>query len=76
MIDRNRLSDGDREILAALEAEARPSSEDMADLLESADRIEDVFGEMLDAAYGRDDFGGDVGEWTLPPAGPDDEIPF
>ena len=61
MIDRNRLTDGDREILAELERDARPSVDDLDDLFESADCIEDVFGELLDAAYGRDD---------LPPADP------
>jgi hypothetical protein len=45
---RDQLSDGDREILAELEANARCSADDLDDLLESADCLEDVFGELLD----------------------------
>lgn len=54
-MNRNRLTAGEREILAELERDARPSAADMEDLLESADCLEDVFGELLDAAYGRED---------------------
>lgn len=46
---RDRLSDGDREILAELEADARPSAGDLDDLLESADCLEDVFDALLEA---------------------------
>ncbi len=47
---RSDLSDGDRELLAELEADARASAEDVDDLLESYDCLEDVLGELLDAA--------------------------
>ena len=56
-----KLTDGELEILAELERDARPSADDMDDLMESADCLEDVFGELLDAAYGRVD---------LPPSDP------
>ena len=46
---RNQLSDGEREILAELERLARPSAGDLDDLLESADYLEDVLGELADA---------------------------
>lgn len=45
-----RLTDGERDILAELARDANASADDLDDLMESADCLEDVFGELLDAA--------------------------
>ncbi len=46
---RSDLSDGDREILAELEADARASAEDVDELLERYGNVTDVLGELLDS---------------------------
>ena len=74
-VNRSRLSDGDREILAELERLARPSAGDLDDLLESADCLEDVLGELLDAdLYDPADLAPPC-EW-MPREEGDDEFPF
>jgi len=76
-VNRSRLSDGERETLAELERLARPSAGDIDDLLESADCLEDVLGELLDAAnYSPDDCGPPC-EWMPREESDDDEtIPY
>lgn len=45
-----RMTDGERELLAELEADARASAEDLEDLWDYYDDPLDVIGELMDAA--------------------------
>ena len=65
-----RLSDGERELLAELEADARASAEDIEDLWDYYDDPLDVIGELMDAArYVRECESDDVPE-TMDPDNP------
>lgn len=76
---RRRLTDGDRDILRELEADAResgtladsdpPDADDADDATANAVAIADADAEVLRAVYDRE-------AWQLPPAGPDDSIPW
>lgn len=45
-----KLTDGERELMAELEADARASAEDLEDLWDYYDDPLDVIGELMDAA--------------------------